>query len=91
VANESTEVDSHPVEAKCGRISTKMLSAKRHHLKSCLSRSTNATEHLCILEQIKDDNRFFMRLWDKASSGRNAYHFTTGLLCGSYGSHLNRS
>jgi hypothetical protein len=90
VVYESTEVVSYPVEALCGGISTKMCNSKRADLKSCLARSSTAIEQLRILEQIKDDNRFFKRLWDKTVSGSSADPISVTSLCGPCGTYFKQ-
>jgi hypothetical protein len=50
--------------------------------KSCLGGAKSTIEQLRILEQVKDENRFFGRLWDKEISGSSADFITIGDICG---------
>jgi hypothetical protein len=55
--------------------------ASRLELLNCLARASNCLEQLEIIQRIKNENRFFSRLWDKSVGTSTGDRITTGALC----------
>jgi hypothetical protein len=82
IAHQPSAMVTYPVEAVCGGATVVECNRSRRDLKSCLSRAATAVEQLGVIEQMKDENRFLKRLWDKEVSGSTADPITVGSICG---------
>jgi hypothetical protein len=72
---------TYPLEAKCGGVTKAICKASHSNLKEMLRRAPSAVEQLRVIEQMKDENRFFKRLWDKAVSGSGADFISINSIC----------
>ncbi len=82
VYHQPAESVLFPVEAKCGGVVEDVCKKSRDALSSCFRRAGSALEQLGVLEQMKDENRIFKRLFEKDVSTSSADPITTGALCG---------
>jgi hypothetical protein len=73
---------TYQTEAICGGLTKEQCNSSRKVFKYCMGRAKSAIEQLRILEQVKDQNRFFGRLWDKEISVSSDDFITIGDICG---------
>ena len=90
-ATSSFHIPSTPlirtnIELKCG--GELDCSSSRRGLMSSLQRAADSSQQLDIIEAIKNENRFFSRIWAKSVGTSEGDQITTGALCQKYTSWL---
>jgi hypothetical protein len=74
---------SYTLEAKCGGLTKDQCNNNRGPIRKVLTKAPTALKQLELIEQIKDENRFFKRMWEKDVGISEGDPITTGDLCAS--------